>query len=314
MKPVRLVAAAILLFGLALPAQAAGVVYLPGLRVGLVPLDGLTAAQGFPGFEDADKGLKVLVREMPMDMFATIDAAVKSDQPLPADVARPESFQTTSGRKSYLAHETKTTGDIKTSIYSLILGAEGFSGFVAVEVPEKAMQTYPEPAIRSMLASTTVRAEVPVDEQLASLPFKVTETAGFKTIRTIPPGGAVLFSDATDNSALGGPPYMVVSLAPATPASNDDRGRLARELAQTIPGIKNVRYTNAEPIRIGGRPGYEVRIEAVAAKDEKQVSLVQWLRFGSGAMLRMVASANREDWPQAFPRFRAVRDGINPVN
>jgi hypothetical protein len=40
--------------------------------------------------------------------------------------------------------------------------------------------------------------------------------------------------------------------------------------------------------------------------------VVQWLRFGGGTSLRIIASATREDWPKAFPRFRAVRDGIDP--
>ncbi|MDB5567653.1 MAG: hypothetical protein JWP84_4219, partial [Tardiphaga sp.] len=42
-------------------------------------------------------------------------------------------------------------------------------------------------------------------------------------------------------------------------------------------------------------------------------SVVQWLRFGSGNVaMRIIASSPREEWPKAFPRFRAVRDGIQP--
>jgi hypothetical protein len=41
--------------------------------------------------------------------------------------------------------------------------------------------------------------------------------------------------------------------------------------------------------------------------------VVQWLRFGSGnATMRIIASSPRDDWPKSFPRFRAVRDGIQP--
>jgi hypothetical protein len=41
--------------------------------------------------------------------------------------------------------------------------------------------------------------------------------------------------------------------------------------------------------------------------------VVQWLRFGSGNVaMRIIASSPREEWPKAFPRFRAVRDGIQP--
>jgi hypothetical protein len=40
--------------------------------------------------------------------------------------------------------------------------------------------------------------------------------------------------------------------------------------------------------------------------------VVQWLRFGGPNSLRIIGSSPREQWTKAFPRFRAVRDGIQP--
>jgi hypothetical protein len=40
------------------------------------------------------------------------------------------------------------------------------------------------------------------------------------------------------------------------------------------------------------------------------LSLVQWLRFGGGAYLHLVAMAPTPAWTQAYARFRSVRDGI----
>ncbi len=158
-----------------------------------------------------------------------------------------------------------------------------------------------------------LRKDVPVEEQLALLPFRVSELSGFKTVRMLAPNGAaVLIADGAEDGGLGGAPYMVVSLAPVAPGPNDDRGRLAQQLAASIPGIKDARIVNSEAVRIGGSPGYEVRVEATAVKEDKPITVVQWLRFGTGSTLRIVAGATRDDWPQAFPRFRAVRDGIGP--
>jgi hypothetical protein len=39
---------------------------------------------------------------------------------------------------------------------------------------------------------------------------------------------------------------------------------------------------------------------------------VQWLRFGGQTSLRIIGSSPRDDWSKAFPRFRTVRDGIQP--
>ena len=40
------------------------------------------------------------------------------------------------------------------------------------------------------------------------------------------------------------------------------------------------------------------------------ISVVQWLRFGSGAYLHIVGMAPAPAWTQAYARFRSVRDGI----
>jgi hypothetical protein len=67
---------------------------------------------------------------------------------------------------------------------------------------------------------------------------------------------------------------------------------------------------SAEPMRISGAPGHEIRAQGVNPAGDK-VSMVQWLRFGTGGYLRIVAVSPSEDWDTMFARFRAVRDGIN---
>jgi hypothetical protein len=68
----------------------------------------------------------------------------------------------------------------------------------------------------------------------------------------------------------------------------------------------------SEPLRIDGMAGYETRIDAISGRDNTPVSVVQWLRFGGQSALRIIGSAPRDQWSSAFPRFRAVRDGIHP--
>jgi hypothetical protein len=36
------------------------------------------------------------------------------------------------------------------------------------------------------------------------------------------------------------------------------------------------------------------------------------MRFGNGGYLHMVGVAATDEWMQAYPRFRSVRDGIEP--
>jgi len=96
------------------------------------------------------------------------------------------------------------------------------------------------------------------------------------------------------------------------PAQPDDRGRFARDLAANIAGLRDVKMTNNEPLRIDGSPGFETRLEGVTGTANTPVRVVQWLRFGSGsATLRIVASAPQSEWSEAFTRFRTVRDSIS---
>jgi hypothetical protein len=103
---------------------------------------------------------------------------------------------------------------------------------------------------------------------------------------------------------------MVIGIIGSTPAQPEDRDRFARETVTGIPGVRDARITMSEPVRIDGVPGYETRIDAISGKDNTPVTIVQWLRFGGPTVMRIIGSSPRDQWSNAFPRFRAVRDGI----
>jgi hypothetical protein len=179
-------------------------------------------------------------------------------------------------------------------------------------VPENSSKIYTDDAVRQMFASAVVRKEVPVDEQLGLLPFKISELSDFKNVRTLAPGSAIVVADGDEATGFESAPFMIIGIIGSAPTTPDDRGRFARQIVTTIPGVRDGRITMSEPVRIDGQPGYETRIDATSGKDNTPVTIVQWLRFGSQTSLRIVGSSPRDDWTKAFPRFRAVRDGIQP--
>jgi len=293
-------------------ARADEVVFPKGVRVGLVPLEGLTAAAAYPGFEAADQRVKVIVAELPKEAFASVEAAVKANRPMSSGQPSIEPFELESGAKAYLSRETATENGVGVRRFSILVGSADFSGYVAVQVPDNAGDGFSDQAVRKMLATVTLRSSVPPEEQLARLPFKLADTAGFKSIRALA-GGTVLLTDATDDTGLESSPYMLIGVMPDGPATPDDRDRFAQEIARTLPGLREIRITSSEPLRIEGLAGYETRLEAVTGRNNTPVRIVQWLRFSnSPATLRIVAGAKRDDWQPAFVRFRAVRDGIGP--
>ena len=310
MTPTRLLTAVALLVLTLRPALAADAIFPPGLRVGLLPPTGLSASKTFPGFETEDHSVKVLVTELPADAYAEVTNAFKAGTPTSTGV-KPESIQTAAGLGYYTA-ENARDGDASVRRYSMILPGGTFSGYVAVQIPENATRIYTDDVVRQMLASAAVRKDVPIDEQLALMPFKVSELGNFKNVRTLGPSAALVLADGDEAAGFERAPFMVIGVIGSTPPEADDRARFAQQAATTIPGVRDARITMSEPIRIDGQAGYETRVDATSGKDNTSVTVVQWLRFGGQRMLRIIGSAPRDQWSAAFPRFRAVRDGIQP--
>ena len=291
-------------------AFAADPVFPPGARVGMTPLVGLNKARTFIGFETEDQGVKVLVTDLPAEAYGEVANAFKAN-PGGTGGIKPESIETAAGLAYYTVENGK---DGATSVrrYSMILPGPTFSGYVAVQVPENASRIYTDDAVRQMFASAVIRNEVPVEEQLGLMPFKISELSNFKNVRTLAPGAALILSDGDEKTGFEAAPFMIIGLIGSTAASPDDRGRFAQQIATTIPGVRDGRITMSEPVRIDGQPGYETRIDATSGKDNTPVTIVQWVRFGAQSSMRIIGSSPRDDWTKAFPRFRAVRDGIHP--
>jgi hypothetical protein len=159
--------------------------------------------------------------------------------------------------------------------------------------------------------STLTFRPVPVEEQLALLPFAMNDLAGFRLIRATPES-AVLTDGPKDLFDLTEQSLILVAVAAGAPSDADSRPRFARAVFANTPGIKDIRLTRAEPQRVGGQPGYEIMANAKDIKTGTDVNLIQWLRFGTSGYLQIIAVTRKDNWTVAFPRFRAIRDGIDP--
>jgi hypothetical protein len=276
----------------------------------MTPLVGLSRARTFVGFETEDQSVKVLVAELPPEAYTEVMNAFKAD-PGGAGGIKPESIETAAGLAYYTVENAKDpTGNVRR--YSMILPGGAFAGYVAVQIPENAGKIYTDDAVRQMFASAVVRKEVPLEEQLGLLPFKLSELSGFKNVRTLTVGSAIIMADGDETSGFEAAPYMVISIMPSAPAQPEDRDRFSQQAATSIPGVRSARITMSESVRIDSTPGNETRVDGISGKDNTPVTVVQWLRFNGPTSLRIIGSAPRDEWSKAFPRFRAVRDGIQP--
>jgi hypothetical protein len=277
----------------------------------MVPLVGLSTAKTFPGFESEDGNVKVLITELPPAAYGEVVSAFNANPAGTAGVKQ-DKVETPAGL-AYFTTESGKAGETPVRRYSMIVPGAGFSGYVAVQIPENATKIYTDDAVRQMFASAVTRKQVSAEEQIGLMPFKITDLADFKDIRTLAPGSSIILADGNETTGYESQPFMILGLIGTTPQQADDRARFAQEAALQIPGMRESRVTMSEPIRINGQQGFETRIDGVSGKDKIPVTVVQWIRFSNGgASLRIIASAPRDQWSAAFTRFRAVRDGIQP--
>jgi hypothetical protein len=296
-------------------AQSTDVLYPAGSRLGLVPPPGMALSSTFPGFEDARNNVFIRLVPMPERAYSDIEKSMTNEamKKQGMTVEKREKITLPGGSKGLLVVVRQQANDIRFRKWLLIAPISDITGLISFEIRDEARGAYPEQVIRAALTSATVRPTVPTDEQLTLVPFRVGDFAGLRVVRVLPGVALQLTDGPKDQFEATEQPHLVISIAPGGPPDARDRDSFARiALSNGLPPFKDVRITGSEPMRIGGQQGYEMRAEAKDPRTGADVEIVQWLRFGSGAFLRVVGFAPKEGWTQSFARFRTIRDAIEP--
>jgi len=292
--------------------RAAEAVYPPGSRLGIVPLSGMVTSTNFFGFEDPNASSALILASLPPEAYAELDRSVSAEalrkQGIILEKREPLSLAT---GKAFLVIGRQEIDKVKVRKWILVGASPSLTALVTLQVPETAKGLYTDAAIRACLATLAIRTSVPVEEQLTLLPFKIADFAGFQ-VGGVMPGRAVVLTDAPVEMVAQPQPHMFVGVAPGGPAQSGDREAFARDLFAAIPNVRDVRIATSEPLRIVGQPGYQILAQARDPSGAAGLTVMQWLRFGGAGYMQLVAIARADAWHDAYPRFRAVRDGIEP--
>ncbi|HEY5378285.1 MAG TPA: hypothetical protein VIJ78_01965 [Pseudolabrys sp.] len=284
-------------------------VFPPGLRIGLEPPGDMTVSKRFAGFEDFDRKAAITIIDLPARAYQDIErSAFAQNQKSLSNVKR-ESFPFASGIGILVTGASVENGVTvhKWFLMATTIGEKvrDLAMLVNVQIPETARKVYSDAVIRKALASVSFRP-APIQERLGMLPFELNELSGFRVMQVLPTGGVILVEGPDDDITRH--PYMIISADAGAPSNTDDRGRFARNLLASAPLI-NLRIQLAEPMRITGSPGFEIRAQAEGPHNIS-IAMVQWTRFTGNGYLRIIGVAAKDKWDEMFTRFRAVRDGI----
>ncbi len=293
-------------------ASTANVLYPLGSRLGIAPPPGLQPSRVFPGFEDRENNVYVRLVVIPAPAYE--QAVTSPEKILGQQVAileRRDDITLADGSKGTLVILQEEIDGTRLHKWILLLPIADVTALVSFEIPDTVRGRYPETAIRAALVSITAREEVPTDEMLQLLPFRMGELAGLRVVRVVP-GLSVELSDAAKDIFDRGRLQMKVSAAPGGPTDTRDRDKFAQLALRGLPPLRDVRIIGSESLRIAGQPGHELRAEARDPTSGQNLQIVQWLRFGTSGYLHIIAFATKDHWADAFTRFRAIRDGILP--
>jgi hypothetical protein len=308
----------------AAPARTEEVIFPLGSRVGLVPPPGMVVSKTFDGFADPAKDAAILITVLPAEAFAQIEKVLDTDalKKQGVTVEKREPVQLSFG-KGILLVGRQVAEKARFRKWLLVASASDLTAMVTIQVPDPD-NAYSDRALRAALATLAVRAKVPEEEELSLLPFAVGDLAGFH-VDDILRGRALMLRDAPaapdagketgketgkEAKPRGFDARMLIAAVPGGPPEPDQRADFARLMFNEIGGIRQVRITMSEPLRIGGQSGFQTMAEAQDARSGAEVRVIQWLRFGGGGYLQMVGIGGADGWTGVLARLRTVRDSV----
>jgi len=297
----------------AVPALAQDIVFPINSRVGLKPLPGFTASAKFAGFENPAQSAAILVSDLPAEAYPDLEKAF-TDEGMKSrgmTVEKRQALTFKNGKGFYVSGPKEISGARQHETV-LVANIEGATAIVSVQMIEASRAALTDAVVADMLKTVSLRQSIPQAERLAVLPYKMNDLAGFRFIRAGQDGNAILTDGPNDAVEGVAQPFAIIGVQAGEVPKPDERDKFARRMFSTAPGVKDIKVTRAEALRLGQTPAHEIIADAKDNKTGTDVTLVQWLRFGQNSHLVIFGIVRKQDWATVYPRLRAIRDGIEP--
>ena len=292
-------------------AFAADPVFPPGSRIGLVPPKAMKPTRGVSGFHDPVTGAAIMAIEMPAEAFPSIEASFGEEALKKQGFAAKSRDKLKVGKADATLVSGEQTENGRTVPKSMLLiGDPSLTALVIAQLPPGAAQPAQDD-VKAALKTVALRPPLTVDQQVAALPFKVSDQAGFRPVRAMG-GSAILMTDGPkDVVQEAEQPIMIVaqSFAPA-PNTPEQRDVFARQALEASGMLKETVYERAQSFRLGGADWHEIVAKAKDGLSEQPVVVMQTIRFAPDGYLRMLGIARADKRDDVMPRFRRIVDGV----
>ncbi len=293
-------------------ALAADPVYLAGSRFGFLPAPEMVESKRFTGLERKEGGATVSVVELPPAAFRELSGSLNAETLKTQGMVLKsrDEVKLAGGPGLLLAGEQagdQKDGSPSVHKWVLLVADPGVTGLV---IGQAVPSVVSDETMRAMLTSVRVRPALSLDNQVAALPFKIGDRAGFRPVRVLG-GNSVLLTDGPKDQMIGvDQPILVLAEAVQQPPPADQRDAFARAALYANQTMKDFVLERSQGYRQNGADWHEIVARAFDIPSSKPVVVMQTIRFTPDGYFRSVGVARVDQRTDYLPRFRQVVDSI----
>lgn len=287
-------------------------VEFPAGGVGLDPPPGMALSRQFAGFEDRANAASILIAELPAEAYARIKAGFTDRALAQKGIVVAERREwPLEGAQAFLVRGSQTMQSRRFDKWMLVAGTSTTTALITVQVPED-VDDYSAASIETALRSVQFRQAGDLAEQIASLPFKLKDMAGFRAVRIIANSSLLLTEGPKDVVQFAEQPLVVVASGLAEPPAIGDREAFARQALATLAGVRDVQIRTAEAFDRDGVFWHRIRAVGNDEKTKTPVAVTQVVRFTPAGWIRVVSVVEREREADLAPRLRRLAESVTP--
>ncbi|WP_342151857.1 hypothetical protein [Methylorubrum sp. SB2] len=294
-------------------ASAQEAVFPPSSRFGFAAPADLVVSKRFTGFERRGGGVVVSVVELPAPAYTEMEQSF-SDETLKAQgmvVRSRESVPLADGLQGVLFTGEATASDVPgvpaVNKWLLIVGGTDVTGLI---IAQAATGAESDETIRSMLTSVKLRPALGLDEQVAALPFRVGDPAGFRPVRALAGNSVLMTLGPRDQISAMEQPILVIAQAVQAPTPQEQRDGLARQALFANQTMKDFQIERSQSYRQNGIDWHEIVARAVDIPSNQPVVVAQTIRFNPDGYIRAVGVTRADQRSDVLPLFRQVVDSL----
>jgi hypothetical protein len=287
-------------------------IFPPGSRIGLVPPSDMKFSMLSGQFENPAKYASVRFRELRPDDYPLLISTITKESPdgqAPRILSRED--MTIVGQPALLVTATQASSHgFQLKKWLLAVRDPTLAMFVVVQSIDSS-EGYSDLQIREMLKSVVARPSVPIEREMAALPFAIKEKAGFRPVKMN--ASSLSLTDGTKDALyLFDQPVLTVVRIPVPQARSKERQEeYALKLIEDDPELTDVAVERSDAFQRNGSARHEILATAKDAMSGKPLVLTQTLVFDLRGTLRVLGITVPDARLLHLARFRAFADGVD---